>query len=237
MRHVLLGEKEQTMAETNVSVQSRSGRGKGAAKRLRRSGRVPAVVYGGPKETLAIELDPKAIYNLLRSDAGRNTILTLDVDGAGQDNVILKDWQVDPVMENILHADFQRIAMDQVLRVTVPIVIRGEAIGVKAEDGLLDLVMREVGVECLPADIPERIECDVSNLHLHESVRVGDLPSPDRVQILDPPDGVVAHVVVLRIEEEETEVGEGEELATVEGATEGEPEVMTKGKKEDEGGE
>lgn len=223
------------MAETSVSVQSRSERGKGAAKRLRRSGLVPAVVYGGSKETEAVALDPKAILKVLRSEAGRNTILTIDIEGGSQDNVILKDWVVDPVLETILHADFQRIAMDKILRVTIPILIRGEAIGVKAEDGLLDLVMREVGAECLPADIPERIECDVTDLHLHESLRVRDLPVPKGVTILDQPDGVVVHVVVMRAEEEEV-AAEGEEVEGVVAEAEGEPEVLAKGKKEEEAG-
>ena len=223
------------MAETSVSVQSRSERGKGAAKRLRRSGLVPAVVYGGSKETEAVALDPKAILKVLRSEAGRNTILTLDIEGGSQDNVILKDWVVDPVLETILHADFQRIAMDKILRVTIPILVRGEAIGVKAEDGLLDMVMREVGAECLPADIPERIECDVTDLHLHESLRVRDLPVPKGVTILDQPDGVVVHVVVMRAEEEEV-AAEGEEVEGVVAEAEGEPEVLAKGKKEEEAG-
>ncbi len=223
------------MAETSVSVQSRSERGKGAAKRLRRSGLVPAVVYGGSKETEAVALDPKAILKVLRSEAGRNTILTLDIEGGSQDNVILKDWVVDPVLETILHADFQRIAMDKILRVTIPILVRGEAIGVKAEDGLLDMVMREVGAECLPADIPERIECDVTDLHLHESIRVRDLPVPKGVTILDQPDSVVAHVVIMRAEEEEV-AAEGEEVEGVEAEAEGEPEVLAKGKKEEEAG-
>ncbi len=223
------------MAETSVSVQSRSERGKGAAKRLRRSGLVPAVVYGGSKETEAVALDPKAILKVLRSEAGRNTILTLDIEGGSQDNVILKDWVVDPVLETILHADFQRIAMDKILRVTIPILVRGEAIGVKAEDGLLDMVMREVGAECLPADIPERIECDVTDLHLHESIRVRDLPVPKGVTILDQSDSVVAHVVIMRAEEEEV-AAEGEEVEGVEAEAEGEPEVLAKGKKEEEAG-
>ena len=142
---------------------------------------------------------------------------------------------VDPVLETILHADFQRIAMDKILRVTIPILVRGEAIGVKAEDGLLDMVMREVGAECLPADIPERIECDVTDLHLHESIRVRDLPVPKGVTILDQPDSVVAHVVIMRAEEEEV-AAEGEEVEGVEAEAEGEPEVLAKGKKEEEAG-
>ncbi len=225
------------MAEMTLNAKSRAEFGKSASRRIRRDGMVPAIVYGGSEDNVPLKVDPKEIYGVLRSEAGRNTILSLEVEGGGESNVILKDWQVDPVTETILHADFQRIAMDQVLRVTVPIAIRGEAIGVKTDEGLLDLVVREVEVECLPGDIPERIECDVSELRLHDSIRIGDLPSPDKVEILAEADRVVAHVVVLRAEEEEAEEAEEGEVLPVEGADEGEPEVITKGKKEEEGGE
>jgi large subunit ribosomal protein L25 len=224
------------MAEMTLNVQSRAEFGKSASKRIRRDGMVPAIVYGGSEDNVPVKVDPKEIYGVLRSEAGRNTILSLEVEGGGS-SVILKDWQVDPVTETILHADFQRIAMDKVLRVTVPIAIRGEAIGVKAGEGLLDLVLREVDVECLPGDIPERIECDVSELRLHDNIRIGDLPFPDNVEILAEADRVVAHVVALRAEEEEAAEAEEGEVLPVEGADEGEPEVLTKGKKEEEGGE
>ena len=225
------------MAEMTLTAKSRIEFGKGASKRMRRDGMVPAIVYGGPKDNVPVVLDPKQIHGVLRSEAGRNSILSLEVEGDVESNVILKDWQVDPVTEMILHADFQRIAMDKALRFTVPIAIRGEAIGVKAGDGLLDLVLREVEVECLPGDIPERIECDVSELQLHDSIRIGDLPVPDKVEILVEADRVVAHVVALRVEEEEAAEAEEGEVLPVEGADEGEPEVIAKGKKEEEGGE
>ena len=227
------------MAEMKVEAKARSEFGSGASKRIRRSGLVPAIVYGGSGETVTFAIDPKEIFRLLKSEAGRNTILNLKIDGGGADDVILKNWQVDPVTESILHADFQRIAMDQTLKVMVPISIRGEAVGIKTEGGLLDVVVREIEVECLPADIPDLIECDVSELQMHESLRVRDLPSLDRVEVLEDADRVVVHVVPLRAEEEE-EVApeEGEELegAVAEGE-EGEPEVMAKGKKEEEEGE
>ena len=226
------------MAEMTLQAKSRAEFGKGASRRIRRDGMVPAIVCGGSADNVPVALDPKQIYGVLRSEAGRNTILSLEVEGAGKSIVILKDWQVDPVNAAILHVDFQRIAMDKIIRVTVPIAIRGEAIGVKTGEGLLDLVVREVEVECLPRDIPERIECDVSGLALHDSIRVGDLPTPDKVEILAEADRIVAHVVVLRVEEEEaaTEAEEGEAVP-VEGADEGEPEVIAKGKKEEERGE
>jgi len=226
------------MAEMTVSVQSRTEFGSGAAKRIRRSGMVPGVVYGGSAETLQVAVSPKDLFMLLRSQSGRNTILRLEVEGTKADSVILKDWQVDPVKETILHADFQRIAMDETLRVTVPVSVRGVPDGVKTEGGFLEVVMREIEVECLPSDIPDEIACDVTDLHLHQSLRISDLPKIEDVQILAAADQVVVHVVAVKEEEEsETELVEGEEVEGegVQGAGEGEPEVIVKGKKEDEG--
>ena len=223
---------------TIVNAKARSDFGSGASKRIRRIGLVPAVVYGGSGESVTVSLDPKDIFRLLRSEAGRNTILDLKIEGGDSDNVILKDWQVDPVKETILHADFQRVAMDQTLKVTVPIVIRGEAIGIKTEGGLLDVVVREIEVECLPADIPEQIECDVTELHMHESLRVRDLPAQERVEILEDGDRVVVHVVPLRAEEEEAVPAEGEAVEGVPGGeADGPEEVPAKGKKEEGEGE
>ena len=224
------------MAHTTMNVQRRAEFGKGASKRIRRDGMVPAIVYGGAEDTVSVSVDPKMIFKLLRSEAGRNTILTLAVEGGGTSSVILKDWQIDPVRETILHADFQRIAMDKLLRVNVPIAIRGEAIGVKTEGGMLDLVLREIEVECLPKDIPERIECDVTELEINESIRASDLPIPSEVAMLTEKNRVVVHVVTLRAEEEEvTEEGEEAEIALTEEGEEG-PEVIAKGKQEEEGG-
>ena len=219
-----------------VQAKARSDFGSGASKRIRRSGMVPAIVYGGSADSVSVTLDPKEIFKLLRSEAGRNTILSLAIEGGSPDNVILKALQVDPVKENILHADFQRIAMDQILKVTVPIAIRGDAKGLKTEGGLLDVVMREIEVECLPADIPERIVCDVSELEMHESLRIRDLPTLKNVEVLEDADRVIVHVVAVREEEEEAPV-EGEEAEVVAEGAEGEPEVIAKGKKEEEEGE
>jgi large subunit ribosomal protein L25 len=223
------------MAGMTVSAKSRTELGSGASKRMRRNGMVPGVVYGGSTDTISVTVDPKDLFMLLRSHSGRNTILNLQVEGARGDSVILKDWQVDPVTEAILHADFQRIAMDQALRITVPVATRGLAYGVKTEGALLEVVMRVVEVECLPSDIPDEIVCDVTDLHLHQSLRVGDLPAIENVQILAPPDQVVVHVVAVKEEEEpEAELVEGVELEAAEGEGEGEPEVMVKGRKEGE---
>jgi large subunit ribosomal protein L25 len=194
-------------------------------------------VYGGSGESVTVSLDPKDIFRLLRSESGRNTILDLKIEGGDTNNVILKDWQVDPVKETILHADFQRVAMDQTLKVTVPIVIRGEAIGIKTEGGILDVVVREIEVECLPANIPEQFECDVSELGMHDSLRVRDLPVLDGVEILEDGDHVVVHVVPLRAEEEVVPT-EGEDVEGVPAEGEaGEPEVVAKGEKEEGDGE
>lgn len=224
------------MAEMTLTAEVRSDFGSAAARRIRRDGRVPAIVYGGSDDNVAVTLDPREIIRVLRSEAGRNTIVSLEVPGAETHSVILRDWQVDPVRETILHADFQRIAMDQLLTLTVPIAIHGEAHGVKTEGGLLDVVLRELEVECLPADIPERIDCDVTNLRMNEALRVRDLPALERVEILAEPDRVIVHVVAVKEEVAPAEAEGAEELAG-EPAEAGEPEVAGRGKEKEEEGE
>lgn len=223
------------MAEITLSAQVRSDFGSAASRRIRRDGRVPAIVYGGSGDNVAVSLDPKEIIRVLRSEAGRNTIVSLEVPGAETRNVILRDWQVDPVRETILHADFQRIAMDQLLTLTVPIAIHGEAEGVKTDGGLLEVVLRELEVECLPADIPERIDCDVTNLKMNEALRVRDLPPLERVEILADADRVIVHVVSVKEEAAPAEA-EGVEALAGEAGEEGEPEVASRGKQEEEEG-
>src|SRR5256712_13469711 len=186
------------MAEIVVSAKNRDDRGKNAARRLRRSGMVPAVVYGGKGDNLAVAVDPKSLQKVLRSEAGRNAILKLDIAGQGATNAILKSWQVDPIRESFLHADFYRIAMDVAIRVTVPIQVKGEARGVKVDAGILELIMREIAVECLPGDIPEHIDIDVSDLGLNGALRVSDLPVSGKVKILADADQVVVHVVSVK---------------------------------------
>src|SRR5213075_2516379 len=170
------------MAEILVNAKGRDERGKNAARRLRREGFVPGIVYGGKGNNIAVAVDPKALKKVLRSEAGRNAILKLDIAGSGSTNAILKSWQVDPVRENFLHADFYRIAMDVAIRVTVPIHTVGEARGVKVDAGILELIMREVEVECLPGDIPERIDVDVSDLGINGALRISDVPIPEKVK-------------------------------------------------------
>jgi large subunit ribosomal protein L25 len=221
------------MAEIVVSAQSREERGKNNARRLRVKGLIPAVVYGGKGDAQSVAVDPKTLLRVLRSESGRNTILSLDFGDGSKTSAILKSWQVDPVKENFLHADFFRIAMDVAIRVTVPIHTRGEARGVKVDGGILEIIMREVEVECLPGDIPEHIDVDVSDLGLHGAIRISDLPADAKVKVLDDATQVVVHVVSVKEEAAATPAAaaEGEAVA---GATPAEPEVLKKGKKEDE---
>ena len=222
------------MAEFVISATNRADRGKNAARRLRRRGLVPGIVYGGKGENLAVAVDPKALQRVLRSEAGRNAILKLSIADHGSTNAILKNWQVDPVKESFLHADFYRIAMDVAIRVTVPIHVVGEARGVKVDAGILELVIREIEVECLPGDIPERIAVDVADLGINQSLRVSDVPIPAKVKVLQAADQVVVHVVAVK-EEEAAPAAAAAPVAEGEAAAPGaEPEVIKKGKKEEE---
>jgi len=221
------------MAEITVNAETRGDFGKNASRRLRYSGKVPAIVYGGKGRNISVTVDPKALLRVLKSEAGRNSILKLEISGEGSTNAILKSWQVDPIKENFLHADFFRIAMDVEIRVTVPIAVKGEAPGVKTEGGILELVIRQIDVECLPGDIPERIEVDVTDLGLNQAIRVSDLPITAKVKVLNNPDQVVVHVVSVK----EEEVVAPAAAVPAEGeapAAQTEPEVLKKGKKEEE---
>ena len=222
------------MAEILVSAKSRSDRGKNAARRLRASGMIPAVVYGGKNDAQAVSVDPKTLLKVLRSEAGRNTILSLDLEGGGKTSAILKKWQVDPVDERFIHADFYRIAMDVAIRVKVPILAKGEARGVKVDAGILEIIMREVEVECLPGDIPERIEVDVTDLGLHGGIRVSELKVSEKVKILDDADQIVVHVVSVKEEVAPVAAATPAEGEAAAPAAPAEPEVMKKGKKEEE---
>ena len=222
------------MAEILVDAKSRADRGKNAARRLRASGRIPAIVYGGKKDALAVSVDPKTLLRVLRSESGRNTILSLDLGDAGKASAILKSWQVDPINEKFIHADFYRIAMDVAIRVKIPILAKGEARGVKVDAGILEVIMRELEVECLPGDIPERIEVDVTDLGLHGAIRVSELKVSDKVKVLDDADQIVVHVVSVKEEAAPVAAAPAEGEAAAAPAAPAEPEVMKKGKKEEE---
>jgi len=222
------------MAEIVVNAESRTERGKNASRRLRRKGLVPAILYGGEGGAVAVSVDPKVLQKVLRSESGRNTILKLELGSGAPASAILKSWQVDPIKENFLHADFFRIAMDVVIRVTVPVSVKGEAAGVKVEGGILELIMREIAVECLPGNIPERFEVDVSGLALNDAIRISDLPVLANVKVLEDGAHVVVHVISVKEEAAPAAAAapaaEGEAAA----APGAEPEVLKKGKKEEE---
>src|SRR6185295_11161014 len=165
--------------EATLEAVKREGRGKNEANRLRASGKIPGVVYGtGSKgkapEGVAVSVDPKALLRILHSDSGANTLITLKLDG-GQSRVMVKEYQLDPVTHALLHADFYQLAMDKAITVTVPMVLKGEPKGVKLQGGLLDFVTRDIQVLCLPTDIPEHIDVDVSELMLNQSIRLRDI--------------------------------------------------------------
>jgi large subunit ribosomal protein L25 len=183
-------------------------------------------VYGGGNP-LVITVEPKALSRILHSDSGANTLITLSVDGESDSRVLVKEYQLDPITRDLLHADFYRVAMDKPITVTVSIVLKGEAKGVKQQDGILDFVQREVEIECLPGDIPEHIEIDVSDLALNEGVRLRDVVKDVKWTPVSDLDTLLAHVVPLRVvAEEPAPAAEPAAVATVPA----EPEVIKKGK-------
>jgi large subunit ribosomal protein L25 len=217
-------------ATNTVEAKPRQAGDKNAARRLRTTGIVPGVLYGAGKEPHAISVDPKVIGRILNSDSGHNTIFDVTLNGENAKAMIV-DWQVDPIKGHLLHVDLKRIAMDKTLRVTVPIEIVGEAPGVKTEGGILDLVLREVEVECLPSDIPSHITVDVSNLTFGMNIRVADLKAEGKVKFLNDPNITVVHITHVK-----EEVVATPEAAAEAAATPAEPEVIKKGKQETEEG-
>jgi large subunit ribosomal protein L25 len=197
--------------------------GKGSNRRLRRAGRIPAILYGHTSESVALTVDPRDIFKILHSDSGENTIFGLNVPGKERLNCLIKEYQLEPVSHMLLHADIYEVAMDETLEVRVPLETEGEAHGVKTEGGLMDIVHRELHVECLPGDIPESIVVDVRNLKIGDLIRVRDLNVSEKIKILDDPETVVIAIEHPRAEEEPTAV-------VAEAETEAEPEVIRKGK-------
>ncbi|HLW83153.1 MAG TPA: 50S ribosomal protein L25 [Candidatus Acidoferrales bacterium] len=214
---------------------TREERGKNAARRTRRTGQVPAILYGGKDQPVAMSVNARQVARILRSESGHNTIFTVQVAGHRDERAMLKDWQVDPVSGNLLHVDLLRIAMDVRMRVKVPVHTFGEPEGVKLQGGIFEMVTREVELECLPGDIPEEFKIDVSGLTIGKQLRAADLPfDPGKVKLITDPQRVLAHVVVLKKEEE---VAAPEAAAVATEAAPAEPEVIKKGKKEVEEGE
>jgi large subunit ribosomal protein L25 len=217
-------------AEQKVEAKPRQGGGKNDARRLRQTGMIPAVVYGAGQKSMAIAIDPKQMNRILHSESGHNSIFDLSLDGQSA-KVMIVDWQYEPIKGALLHVDLKRIAMDKVLRVSVPIVLKGEAPGVKTQGGILEQILREVEIECLPADIPSHIDADVSQLMFGQVIRVADLPHTGKVQFLTDGNQSVAHVVAVKEVVEPTPAEAGAEA----GAVPAEPEVIKKGKQEAEG--
>jgi large subunit ribosomal protein L25 len=217
--------------DATLQAERRDGRGKNEARRLRAQGRIPAVVYGTEKgKATEIAVDPKELMRILHSESGVNTLIGLKLEGSDT-RVLVKEYQVDPIDHRLLHADFYKVAMDKMLTVTVPIVLKGEARGVKQQGGIVDFVNRDIEIECLPADIPENIVVDVSELMLNQGVRVRDLqPEGGKWKPISEADMMIVHVVALKIEEPEP-VAAAAEVAP---ATPAEPEVIKKGKTEKE---
>jgi large subunit ribosomal protein L25 len=218
------------MAEIIVEGAPRSLRGKNEARRLRVGGKVPATLYGGKGQAISLAVNTKQVTAILRSEMGHNTLFQIDL-GQSKEPVIVKDWQVDPVSGRLLHVDLLRIAMDVRMRVKVPVHTFGEPSGVKVQGGVYEIVLREVEVECLPADIPTEFKVEVSGLALNDSLRAGDLQfDKNKIKLLTDPVAVLAHVVALRVEEEKP-------AEVVAATTPAEPEVIKKGKKDAEGEE
>jgi large subunit ribosomal protein L25 len=214
------------MPELVVAATRRSEGGKNYNRRLRVQGQIPGVVYGPAKESVAVSVSPKDIATILRSASGENTLFDLDLEG-GRRKVLIKDYQLEPVKGHLLHADFYEVALDKLLHVTVHVELQGVPVGVKVQGGVLDFITRELEVECLPGDIPEKVVVDVSELEMGKHLRVSDLQVPEKVTVLTAPDNVVAHVVAPRAEEAPVVA----EVAPVEAGAE--PEVIKKGKAEE----
>lgn len=211
--------------EIVVRAERREGRGKNDARRLRANGMVPLTLYGGEGEPLSAAAPLRDLAAILRTEAGHNTIFTLDVAGVGQSEVMFYDRQIDPVRGRLVHADLRRLVRGQKIEVTVPLHLTGAAVGV-TEGGLLEQLLREVEVRCRPREIPEAIDVDVTNLGIHDVLHVSDIPADERIEILTSPETVIATVGVVREEEVEEALTPEEVVA--------EPEVIGKGKKEEE---
>ena len=221
--------------EATLEATVRDSFGKNEARRTRRDGRVPAVVYGAAsegasREATPIAVDPRALLKILHSEAGANTLISLKLSGADS-RVLIKEYQLDPVTHAVLHADFYRVRMDKTIHVTIPVIVKGEPKGVKQQGGLLEFIRREIEVECFPADIPEHVEVDVSELMLHQGIRVRDIATDAKWKSVSDPEMMLVHVILPKAEDV---AATPETVAAAATATPAEPEVIKKGKKEEE---
>jgi large subunit ribosomal protein L25 len=214
--------------DITVRATTREGRGKNDARRARVAGMVPVTVYGGQGGTVAALAPLRDLAAILRSESGRNTIFTLDIDGVGASEVMFHERQVDPVRGRLIHADFKRLVKGQKIEVTVPLHLTGEPFGVREEQGVLEQIIRELEIRCEPREIPDVINVDVSNLGVHDVLHISDIQVDERIEILNPADTVIATVGIVKEEPVAAPVVEVELPA--------EPEVIGKGKKEEEDG-
>jgi large subunit ribosomal protein L25 len=218
-----------TVTDNNtLEAQPRTSGNKNEARRVRRGGKIPAVVYGAGQDSMSVAVDPRQVTRILNSETGHNTIFDLALDGS-KTKAMIVDWQYEPIKGKLLHIDVKRIAMDRKLAVMVPIFLKGEASGVKQQGGILEQMLREVEVECLPADIPSHIDADVTELVFGKVLRVSDLPLSDKVRFLTDANQPVAHVTSVK-----EEVAPTADAAAAEAAAPAEPEVIKKGKQETE---
>jgi large subunit ribosomal protein L25 len=217
--------------DITVTAEVRSTRGKNEAHRTRRAGQIPAVVYGAYKDAIAVAVSPKEINKIVRSSTGFNTIFNLQIAGGEITPVMVIDQQVDPIKGTLLHADFKRIDLTKRIKVTVPVHTTGEAAGVKVQGGLLEIITRDIEIECLPDEIPEDFKVSVADLMIGQSKRASDVGLAGSMKLVSSPDTVIAHVVALRAEEEPAAATPAEGAAPAAAA---EPEVIKKGKKEEE---
>src|SRR3954470_17969718 len=195
--------------EAILEATARDTFGKNEARRTRREGRVPAVLYGatgdaagnGNRNATPIAVQPKPLLKILHSESGANTLISLRLAGGGDTEVLVKEYQLDPITHAVLHADFYRVAMDRALQVTIPVIVKGEPKGVKQQGGILEFIRREIEIECLPADIPEHVEVDVSDLMLHQGLRVRDLTLDAKLKPVSDADLMLLHVIMPKAEE------------------------------------
>jgi large subunit ribosomal protein L25 len=219
--------------EATLEATARETIGKNEARRTRREGLVPGVLYGAEsegssREATPITVNPKALLKILHSESGANTLISLTLAGKGAARVLVKEFQLDPVTHQLLHADFYRVAMDRAIQVTIPVVVKGEPAGVKQQGGVLEFIRREIAIECLPGDIPEHVEIDVSELMLYQGVRVRDLATDPKWKPVSEADMMLVHVIMPKVEEAPAPAE-----AAVAPAAPAEPEVIKKGKKEE----
>jgi large subunit ribosomal protein L25 len=219
-----------TLEQNTLEAQAREAGTKNHARRVRREGKIPAVVYGAGKDAMPVSVDPRHVLRILRSDSGHNTIFDLAMNGGDKTKVMIVDWQYEPIKGHLLHIDLKRIAMDKALRVSVPVMLQGVPLGVRTEGGILEQMLREVEIECLPGDIPSHIDVDVSELTFGKVLRVSDLPHNEKLKFLSDANQPVAHVTSVK----EEVVATPEAVAAEAGAVPAEPEVIKKGKGETE---